>query len=360
MTLETQGSSALTLRGVTKRYGDSTVVDQLDLELGAGEFVSLLGPSGCGKTTTLRMIAGFEDVDGGEVILDSEAITHLPANKREVNTVFQSYALFPHLTVSANIAYGLRQRRVPKAELTERVREALALVQLEKFAERKPEQLSGGQQQRVALARALVNRPKVLLLDEPLAALDRQLREEVQIELRLIQKQLNTTFLFVTHDQHEALAMSDRVAIMNGGCIEQVDTPEAVYSKPATRFVAGFVGQQNFFENLSYDAGNYRTSEGVHLESAAVVDGAVTAAVRPESVRISSEDVGTAAEANRVQGVVEAVSYLGDTRQYVLRTDAGRVLIVRSPRANELRGFNTGERVSADWRPEDLALFTSS
>ncbi|MBK0419874.1 ABC transporter ATP-binding protein [Leucobacter sp. CSA1] len=364
MNRNAQKGSALTLRGVTKEFNGVAVVDGLDLELRAGEFVSLLGPSGCGKTTTLRMIAGFERVDGGGIFLDDDEITGLPANKREINTVFQSYALFPHLTVAANIAYGLRQRRVPKAELAERVGDALALVRLQSFADRKPAQLSGGQQQRVALARALVNRPRVLLLDEPLAALDRQLREEVQIELRLIQNRLKTTFLFVTHDQHEALAMSDRVAIMNGGRIEQLADPETVYARPRTRFVAGFVGQQNFFEGIErLGAGDYRSADGIGISSQAAVAEAATAAIRPEAVRLSADSAHAAhaaAAANQVGGVVEAVNYLGDARQYVVRTEADRLLLVRSATSAQPSGFAPGDRVRASWRAEDVALFPNT
>ncbi|MBC9928567.1 MULTISPECIES: ABC transporter ATP-binding protein [unclassified Leucobacter] len=357
MSTPVPNGSTLELRGITKRFGNSTVVDALDLQLNPGEFVSLLGPSGCGKTTTLRMIAGFEQPNAGEILLDGESITGLPANKREVNTVFQSYALFPHLTVAGNVAYGLRQRRISKSEIAERVADVLQLVRLERFADRKPAQLSGGQQQRVALARALVNRPRVLLLDEPLAALDRQLREEVQIELRLIQTRLRTTFLFVTHDQGEALAMSDRVAIMNGGRIEQLDDPETVYERPASRFVAGFVGQQNFFDDVRAEGdGLLVTGDGVRFHSVAGPrSGSVTVAIRPEAISLAPESVH--APINAVAGTVEAVNTLGDARQYVVRTPAGATLITRAARTVDPHRFAAGDRVLASWQSEHVAVF---
>ncbi|GGR35869.1 ABC transporter ATP-binding protein [Agromyces mediolanus] len=360
MSTDASGGSTLELRGVTKRFGGSTVVDSLDLVLRPGEFVSLLGPSGCGKTTTLRMIAGFEQPDSGSILLDGAEIGGLPANKREVNTVFQSYALFPHLTVAGNVAYGLRQRRVAKAEIAERVAETLQLVRLDRFADRKPAQLSGGQQQRVALARALVNRPRVLLLDEPLAALDRQLREEVQIELRLIQTRLRTTFLFVTHDQGEALAMSDRVAIMNGGRIEQLDEPETVYERPATRFVAGFVGQQNFFDDVRTDAGVLVDADGVRFlpASAPPAGAAATVAIRPEAITLRPESAEI--PVNACAGVVEAVNTLGDSRQYVIRAASGRTLVTRSARVTEPQRFSPGERVLASWSPDHVAVFPAA
>ncbi|MFK4729404.1 ABC transporter ATP-binding protein [Agromyces mediolanus] len=360
MSMEPTSGSTLELRGVTKRFGGTPVVDSLDLVLRPGEFVSLLGPSGCGKTTTLRMIAGFEQPDAGRIVLDGVDIAELPANKREVNTVFQSYALFPHLTVAGNVAYGLRQRRVPRAEIAERVTETLQLVRLERFADRKPAELSGGQQQRVALARALVNRPRVLLLDEPLAALDRQLREEVQIELRLIQTRLRTTFLFVTHDQGEALAMSDRVAIMNGGRIEQLDEPELVYERPATRFVAGFVGQQNFFDDVRAERGLLVDGDGVRFlpETAPAAGFQGTVAIRPEAISLRPE-LGEV-PVNACAGVVEAVNTLGDSRQYVVRTTSGRTLLTRSARVSEPRRFGVGDRVVADWTPDHVAVFPAA
>ena len=248
-----RGSVELT--GVTKRFGAMTAVDRLDLEVQAGEFISLLGPSGCGKTTTLRMLAGFEEPDEGYIRISGNFVQGVPPYKRDVNTVFQHYALFPHMSVSENVAYGLRQSRTEKTEIRRRVGEALEMVKMTKLANRKPRQMSGGQQQRIALARALVNRPSVLLLDEPLGALDRKLREEMQIELKLLQSQVGITFIFVTHDQDEALSMSDRIAVMLDGHIEQLADPDTIYDHPASAFVAGFIGQNNFFAGRATDDG---------------------------------------------------------------------------------------------------------
>jgi spermidine/putrescine transport system ATP-binding protein len=235
-------AGSVVLDRVTKRFGTMTAVDDVSLRVAPGEFISLLGPSGCGKTTTLRMIAGFEQPDAGDILVSGQSVLGVPPHRRNVNTVFQAYALFPHMSVTENVAYGLQQKRVRKPEIRERVGEALDLVQMRRFAGRKPAQLSGGQQQRVALARALVNRPSVLLLDEPLGALDRQLREEMQLELKLIQSRLGISFVFVTHDQGEALSMSDRIAIMREGRIEQLDDADTIYSAPTSAYVAAFVG----------------------------------------------------------------------------------------------------------------------
>jgi spermidine/putrescine transport system ATP-binding protein len=360
---ETQASGGLELRGLTKRYGDNTVVKGIDLTLQPGEFVSLLGPSGCGKTTTLRMIAGFESVDSGDIRLGGVSVRDVPANKRDVNTVFQSYALFPHLSVAGNIAYGLRQKKVRKNEIEERVAEALELVRLTAFADRKPAQLSGGQQQRVALARALVNRPQVLLLDEPLAALDRQLREQMQIELQLIQHRLNTTFLFVTHDQHEALAMSDRIAIMNEGRIEQLDVPDVVYTRPATRFVAGFVGQQNFFEGIVDADRRFATADDTRFSLAGAPDGlrtgeSVTLAVRPEAVRLRAGE--HPADSDAIRTAVVARSYLGDVVQYVLHTAARQEIIARVPRRDIDENIVVGDTVTCSWADTAVAAFPAN
>src|SRR5215218_4661555 len=250
MSLEGQGGSApsVSLRSVTKRFGYFTAVREMDLDVPRGQFFTMLGPSGCGKTTTLRMIAGFEEPTEGTVLLDGEDVTGQPAFRRPTNTVFQSYALFPHLSVERNVAFGLERQRVSKDEVRRRVAEELERVGLAREAKRKPRQLSGGQQQRVALARALVNRPAVLLLDEPLGALDLKLRKQLQVELKRIQRDVGITFLYVTHDQEEALAMSDRIAVMDGGVVEQCGTPEEVYERPAKPFVAGFIGISNLIE----------------------------------------------------------------------------------------------------------------
>src|SRR4051812_33721111 len=260
------------LAGVTKRFGDLTAVRHLDLEIERGEFFTLLGPSGCGKTTTLRMIAGFEEPSEGRVLLDGAEVTGLPAFKRPTNTVFQSYALFPHLSVEDNVAFGLRRQGVAKDEIRGRVATELERVGLAAEAKRKPAQLSGGQQQRVALARALVNRPAVLLLDEPLGALDLKLRKQLQVELKGIQRDVGITFVYVTHDQEEALTMSDRIAVMNRGVIEQVDGPETVYEHPMTEFVAGFIGVSNLMPATVVSAGELRLDAGVTLRASS--DGA--------------------------------------------------------------------------------------
>jgi spermidine/putrescine transport system ATP-binding protein len=238
------------LQNLVKRFDHNTVVQGLSLDINKGDFITLLGPSGCGKTTTLRMIAGFELPTSGQILLDGEYVHHLPPYKRNVNTVFQNYALFPHLNVFNNVAFGLKVKNVAKSEINEKVKQALKLVQLDEFANRNPDQLSGGQKQRVAIARALVNNPKVLLLDEPLGALDQKLRKQMQVELKHLQKQLGVTFIFVTHDQEEALTMSDRVAVMNNGVLEQVGTPNEIYDHPSTPFVAEFIGETNLIPGI--------------------------------------------------------------------------------------------------------------
>lgn len=243
-----QTKPIIELRSLSKSYGDKTIIDGLNLTINNGEFLTILGPSGCGKTTVLRLIAGLEDPNGGKIILDGQDITDVPAERRFVNTVFQSYALFPHMTIFENVAFGLRMQKVPNAEIKPRVMEALRMVRLEEMAERKPTQLSGGQQQRIAIARAVVNKPKVLLLDESLSALDYKLRKEMQNELKVLQRQLGITFIFVTHDQEEALTMSDRIIVMNKGNIEQDGTPREIYEEPKNLFVARFIGEINVFD----------------------------------------------------------------------------------------------------------------
>jgi spermidine/putrescine transport system ATP-binding protein len=361
-------AGAVELRAVTKRFGDAVAVEELDLTIEPGEFIALLGPSGCGKTTTLRMIAGFEQPDDGEILISGEPVRGVPPHKRHVNTVFQNYALFPHMNVAENVAYGLQQQRTPRVELRERVAEALDMVQMRSFADRKPAQMSGGQQQRVALARALVNRPAVLLLDEPLGALDRQLREEMQIELKLLQSRLGTTFVFVTHDQHEALSMGDRIAIMRAGRIEQLDTADEVYARPASAFVAGFVGQQNFLEGTLredrvIEAGPIRLrSTRVDHGGDSVAPGRVRAAIRPESVQLGPQRSATSAPdaENSVSGRVVGVAHLGETMQYVVEVataTGGTSLLSRipTPVAPDVR---SGDAVLASWSPESVHLFT--
>jgi spermidine/putrescine transport system ATP-binding protein len=351
-------SGAVVLAGVTKHYGDQLAVDDLSLTIQPGEFLSLLGPSGCGKTTTLRMIAGFEHPDAGDILISGTSVLGTAPFKRDVNTVFQAYALFPHMSVAENVAYGMQQRRTPKAEIRERVAAALDMVQMRRFADRKPTQLSGGQQQRIALARALVNRPSVLLLDEPLGALDRQLREEMQLELKLLQSRLGITFVFVTHDQGEALSMSDRIAIMREGRIEQLADADTVYARPASAYVAAFVGQQNFFRG-ALTGGDAVASPHVLVRSSATPlsgGGTAEAAVRPENVRIAAATGDGGAEANRVAGELIGVSHLGETMQYLVRLGDDQSLIVRRP-TPEAPSLRVGDAVVCTWSPADVLLF---
>ena len=322
---------AVRLEGIRKQYGDDAVgrrvaqyvetggqypvvaVDRLDLDVADGEFFSMLGPSGSGKTTTLRLIAGFEQPTQGRILLHGRDVTSIPPFDRDVNTVFQDYALFPHLTVGDNVAYGLMVRKVPKAERATRVADALRMVRLEGYEKRKPSQLSGGQRQRVALARALVNRPNVLLLDEPLGALDLKLREEMQIELKAIQQQVGITFIYVTHDQEEALTMSDRLAVFNAGRIEQLGSPAEVYERPKTRFVAGFVGTSNLL-----------TGEVAQ----AVLGRSGTYTIRPEKIHLQERERPVGPDETGAVGVVQDVIYVGPDTRYVVTLEAGARLVV--------------------------------
>jgi spermidine/putrescine transport system ATP-binding protein len=318
------------LSKLTKEFADVTAVDAIDLRVPAGEFFSLLGPSGCGKTTTLRMIAGFEQPTSGQILLDGTDVAYTPPHQRNVNTVFQNYALFPHLDVYDNIAFGLKRAKRPKAEIRERVGKALELVQLTGYERRKSSQLSGGQQQRVALARALVLNPAVLLLDEPLGALDAKLRKALQIELKSLQQEVGITFLYVTHDQEEALTMSDRLAVMNGGHIEQVGAPQDVYEDPETLFVADFLGVSNLMEAQIVNTA--RTAcrvavDGYELETRGTeldVTGEAKIVIRPE--RIELEPHGSPSGANRIPGMVERVVYVGSAIQVMVRAATGESL----------------------------------
>jgi putative spermidine/putrescine transport system ATP-binding protein len=307
------GAPAVVLEGLEKRFGDVAAVDGVSLEIADGEFFSMLGPSGSGKTTTLRMIAGFELPTAGRVLLHGHDVTGLAPFDRDVNTVFQDYALFPHMSVGDNVAYGLVIRKVPKAERQRRVAEAMRMVRLEGYEKRKPGQLSGGQRQRVALARALVNRPRVLLLDEPLGALDLKLREEMQIELKRIQQEVGITFVYVTHDQEEALTMSDRIAVFNRGRIEQVGAPAEVYERPATRFVAGFVGTSNLL-----------TGEAAR----SIVGSAGTFTVRPEKIHLAPSEAQPAEDEVAASGTIREVVYVGPDTRYIVTLDAGAELVV--------------------------------
>jgi len=350
-------SGGVEISGVTKFYGEATAVDRLSLSIRPGEFLSLLGPSGCGKTTTLRMIAGFEHPDEGDIRLSGRSVLGLPPHKREVNTVFQAYALFPHMTVAENVAYGLQQRRVPKAEQRERVAEALDMVQLRRFADRKPTQLSGGQQQRIALSRALINRPSVLLLDEPLAALDRQLREEMQLELKLLQSRLGTTFVFVTHDQAEALSMSDRIAVMRAGRIEQLAAPADIYAEPASAYVASFIGQQNFLHGTALGGDAVDTFGGtVHGRwggEQSAPGSAAVAAIRPEFVRLAPAG---RADGPGLDGTVLGVSHLGETLQVAVDVGREQTFLVRIP-APTAPAVAVGDAVRCTWNPTDVRIF---
>ena len=352
-------TGAVRIRNITKRFGNHLAVDDLSLDIRSGEFLSLLGPSGCGKTTTLRMLAGFDDPDSGEIELAGKSVVGVPPFRRNVNTVFQQYALFPHMNVAENVAYGLQQRKTPKGEIRERVVEALDMVQMRRFADRKPTMLSGGQQQRVALARALVNRPAVLLLDEPLGALDRKLREEMQIELKMLQQQLGMTFVFVTHDQDEALAMSDRIAIMRDGRIEQLADPNTIYDQPASAYVAAFIGQQNFFDGVLETPERMRAGEVVlvadrrsELEGGSRVRGAV----RPENVRFEAAADGAEAGPNRAPGTLVSISHQGETMQYLIEGRDGRSVISRRPLA-DAAGLRVGDAVVASWDAADVRIF---
>jgi spermidine/putrescine transport system ATP-binding protein len=351
---------SVVLAGITKHYGDQRAVDDLSLTIQPGEFLSLLGPSGCGKTTTLRMIAGFEHPDAGDIVISGRSVLGTPPFKRDVNTVFQAYALFPHMSVAENVAYGLQQRHTPKSDVRERVTAALDMVQMRRFADRKPTQLSGGQQQRIALARALVNRPSVLLLDEPLGALDRQLREEMQLELKLLQSRLGITFIFVTHDQGEALSMSDRIAIMREGRIEQLADADTVYARPASAYVAAFVGQQNFFRGAVTGGGDAVASPHVVARAggASLPAGASgEAAVRPENVRIDVDSAGSSLpEVNAVRGELIGVSHLGETMQYLVRIGDDQSLIARRP-TPEAPALRVGDPVLCSWASQHVLLF---
>lgn len=371
---------ALTFKNVRKVFAEHEALRSFNLEVHAGEFLSLLGPSGCGKTTLLRMIAGFEEPTEGQILLDGKDLTALPAHRRPVNTVFQSYALFPHMSVADNVAYGLKRGKVKlhRSEITRRVSEALEMVRMDTHARRRPQELSGGQQQRVALARALVNRPRVLLLDEPMSALDRKLREDMQLELIRLHTDLGLTFIFVTHDQEEALAMSNRIVVLNNGVVQQVGESEEIYSRPANTFVAGFIGKQNFVPAVVETLGDPATGQPTVLRAAREfvevhstqpvhstwpahstrsfqVGQEVLATIRPELMRVrpgSCPDMST----NEITGVVVGESFLGDVVQYLVRLHDGHEVIARVSTV-EAPEVSEGDTVTVSWSQRAAQVF---
>jgi len=361
---------AVELRSVTKMFPARrkhqrtvTAVYDVALSIAHGEFFTLLGASGCGKTTTLRLIAGFEQPSSGEILLQGTPITHTPPHKRPVNTVFQNYALFPHMTVAQNVAFGLTVRRIPRAERDRRVQEALELVRLPDTAHARPGELSGGMQQRIALARALVNRPAVLLLDEPLSALDLKLRQAMRGELKNLQEQVGITFIYVTHDQEEALAMSDRIAVMNDGRVEQVADPAAIYNRPANRFVADFIGETNFLP------GEVAAREGKRVQlllseqmmwaaadNTLPVGQLVTLAVRPEKVYLTREEKGNGR--TTLHGTVNHIMYLGTDTRYTVRLQNGHELVALARNLNGDGPLHLGEAVHVHWHESDARVLT--
>lgn len=362
---QTRGDTPIRIEGLSKKYGQFAAVDNVSLSIQGGEFVSLLGPSGSGKTTLLMLIAGFEEETSGSIVVGDEDITSKPSHQRNIGVVFQQYALFPHMSVFDNIAYPLRMRWIPSEQIHARVRDALELVELTGFERRMPAQLSGGQQQRVALARALIFRPSVLLLDEPLAALDKKLRETMQLEIKRIQQALNITTITVTHDQQEALAMSDRVAVMNRGVIEQVGRPRDLYERPSSVFVAGFVGETNLFEVANVTkSGNgswCRISDelGIFVPSITALPArGLALSLRPEKVRIVPNEgsINNTEEVNAVRGTVEEYTFCGDSCRYSVRVGRSVAFIVKEYAVQGLPARQTGDAVRLEWRTEDVIV----
>jgi spermidine/putrescine transport system ATP-binding protein len=356
----------LSLKNISRSFGSTRAVADVSLDVAQGEFFGLLGPSGCGKTTTLRMIGGFEEASSGTIYLGDTDVTGLPPFQRDVNTVFQNYALFPHLTVFENVAFGLRRKRVADGDVKQRVSEMLELVELPGFERRKPAQLSGGQQQRVALARALINHPRVLLLDEPLGALDMKLRKQMQIELKRIQTEVGITFIYVTHDQEEAMTMSDRIAVMRAGRIEQLGPPEELYERPTTAFVAGFLGVSNLLDGEVVDRGGelagIKVGDGTVLRAPSELvngDSSVRLGVRPEKLRVLALTEGDASHQsdglNRLQGTVLDASYIGVSTQYLVETGDGHKLTVYAQNletSGAAEALADGQRVLLTWKPQ--------
>lgn len=344
------------LHNVDKSFGGNKVVKNLNLRIREGEFLTMLGPSGCGKTTTLRMIAGFEDVTTGTIMIEGENVVNKPPYRRNVNTVFQSYALFPHMNVFDNIAFGLTEKKVNKQEIRQRVTEMLSLVQMEGYEQRMPSQMSGGQKQRVAIARALVNRPKVLLLDEPLGALDLKLRKQMQVELKHLQRKLGITFIYVTHDQEESLTMSDRIAVMNNGILEQIGSPDQIYNQPATKFVADFIGESNILEAAVEiaDGANlkvvFETGYAVVKATGFTKDEAVYISVRPEKLKCAA----AAVPGFNLKGVVKEHIYVGSIIKTIIELPDGQELIMSSLTGTPL--IPPGETVWVYWEKEDTVI----
>ena len=350
----------LEIRDVVKRFGDFTAVNHVSLSVEAGEFFTLLGPSGCGKTTLLRMLAGFEQPDSGELLLDGKPLNGVPPEKRPVHTVFQSYALFPHMTVAQNVAFPLKMAKIAPEQIKARVAEVLEDVRLGQFAQRMPSELSGGQRQRVAIARALVNRPRVLLLDEPLSALDAKLREQMQLELINLQKEVGITFIYVTHDQGEALALSHRIAVMSQGQVEQLDAPENIYSYPKSRFVADFIGQCNLLDATVRTVGADRMQieiAGVGLLDTLPVPGATpgqsgTLTLRPEKIKLGASLPSGVADEVHFKGIVHDCLYLGDVTVYIVELENGMLIETMLPNAapGRARFFDDNDQVELAWR----------
>ena len=355
----------ITLTSVTKQFGDTVAVDDVSLQIEGGEFFSLLGPSGCGKTTTLRIIGGFVYPTTGEVFINGKLMAETPPYRRPVNTVFQNYALFPHKTVAQNIAFGLQMKKAAKAEISDAVERSLDLIQLPGYSDRKPSELSGGERQRVALARALINEPTILLLDEPLSALDLKLRKQMQSELKALQRKVGITFVYVTHDQGEALVLSDRIAVMNDGKILQVGMPSEIYDLPQSRFVADFIGTSNFLEGTLISKNEITLTTELPLMIVSTpndtipLNTPVTVAVRPE--RINLRITPTSDTLNCLRGVIQDESYLGTTLQYTIQTDYATPFIVHQQNTGGTNGyrFQRGDTVYLQWTPENAIVLKS-